>query len=613
MAHRTATRPPGATGPATSAARAAAVAAPGQRRRGRRRGPGRGRGRPDGQGRSAAGTRSPPPPPTDGRTDGADRLAGLVSVDRRHRLVTGAGRHDRCTRSTPMLAAHGLAMPNLGDIDAQTIAGALATGTHGTGAGYGCLSTFVEALDAGHRHRRGAALLRRRATRTSSRAARVGVGALGVVTEVTLRCVDAFILRADERPTPLADVLASLRRARRRQRPLRVLLVPVHRPGADQAQQPGAGRRPAAVAGCRGWLDDDFLANTVFGGACRLGRAVPALTPTISCGRRAGALRRAPTPTAPTWSSARRAGSASWRWSTACPAPPCPRRSPALRRDHRRAAVQGALPGRGAVHRRRRHLAVARVRAGQRVHRHPPVRRHAVRAVLPGASRRSATPLGGRPHWGKLHYRDAGVAAPGVPALRRLPGACATSSTRTGSSPTPTPTRSSAPDPLAAARPTGPRCRSADAVAFAGVGLLRPARSPSSRRPSSRRRLLGGGLLRGGLLRRGLLRGRLLGRRAFFAGGLLRAPPSCAAAGPLARFSASISLASLDGQRLERLAAPQRRVGLAVGHVRAEPAVLDHQRLLGDRVVAHLAQRRRGGPALPRSSARPAAPAPRPG
>ena len=38
-------------------------------------------------------------------------------------------------------------MPNLGDIDVQTIAGALATGTHGTGAGYGCLSTFVEALE----------------------------------------------------------------------------------------------------------------------------------------------------------------------------------------------------------------------------------------------------------------------------------------------------------------------------------------------------------------------------------------------------------------------------------------------------------------------------------
>ena len=41
-------------------------------------------------------------------------------------------------------------------------------------------------------------------------AARVGVGALGVITEVTLRVVDAFTLRAEERPERLADVLAGL-------------------------------------------------------------------------------------------------------------------------------------------------------------------------------------------------------------------------------------------------------------------------------------------------------------------------------------------------------------------------------------------------------------------
>ena len=34
-----------------------------------------------------------------------------------------------------LLAENGLALPNLGDIDAQTIAGAVSTGTHGTGAG----------------------------------------------------------------------------------------------------------------------------------------------------------------------------------------------------------------------------------------------------------------------------------------------------------------------------------------------------------------------------------------------------------------------------------------------------------------------------------------------
>ncbi len=41
----------------------------------------------------------------------------------------------------------GRALTNLGDIDAQTIAGALSTGTHGTGAGFGGIATQVRALE----------------------------------------------------------------------------------------------------------------------------------------------------------------------------------------------------------------------------------------------------------------------------------------------------------------------------------------------------------------------------------------------------------------------------------------------------------------------------------
>ena len=45
-----------------------------------------------------------------------------------------------------LLAEHGLAMPNLGDIDAQTVAGAISTGTHGTGAAHSTLASCVEAV-----------------------------------------------------------------------------------------------------------------------------------------------------------------------------------------------------------------------------------------------------------------------------------------------------------------------------------------------------------------------------------------------------------------------------------------------------------------------------------
>src|SRR3954469_4507134 len=114
-----------------------------------------------------------------------------------------------------------------------------------------------------------------------------------------------------------------------------------------------------------------------------------------------------------------------------------------------------------------------------------------------------------------------------------------------------------------------------------------------------RRRLLGCRFLRGGLLRRGFLRRGLLGgllrrRRGGGGGRLLRGR----LLGTLARRRRTLGallrehLARLlDRQRADLLATPQRRVVLAVRDVRAEAAVLDGQRLVGQRVVAHFAQR----------------------
>ncbi|MDG4807379.1 D-arabinono-1,4-lactone oxidase [Micromonospora sp. WMMD1120] len=209
-------------------------------------------------------------------------LSGLdtpARVDVANRLVTVPAGMTLHTLNG-LLARHGLALPNLGDIDAQTVAGAISTGTHGTGAGYGCLSTFVEAVTVvtgtGE-------VLRCSADEHPDvlAAARVSLGALGVLVEVTLRCVDAFVLHAHERPAPLADVLGDL-----------PALIGGHDhvefywfPYTERVQVKTNDRVPAddrPLPRWRGWLDDDFLSNTVFAGACRLGRTVPALAPTIS-------------------------------------------------------------------------------------------------------------------------------------------------------------------------------------------------------------------------------------------------------------------------------------------------------------------------------------------
>jgi L-gulono-1,4-lactone dehydrogenase len=206
-----------------------------------------------------------------------DRMTSPVRVDATTRQATvpaGMRLHDL----NALLASHGLALPNLGDIDVQTVSGALATGTHGTGAGFGCLSTFIAELElvtaAGEivRCAPGSALFD---------AARVNIGALGVVSEVTLQCVEAFTLRADERPASLADVWPELDSLIAENDHFEFYWFPY----TDRVQIKRNNRVPAAdtpLPGWRRWLDDEFLSNTVFEGACRLGRAAPRLVPSIS-------------------------------------------------------------------------------------------------------------------------------------------------------------------------------------------------------------------------------------------------------------------------------------------------------------------------------------------
>src|SRR4051812_5634468 len=117
--------------------------------------------------------------------------AGIVLADLNERL------HDL-----------GLAMENLGDIDCQTIAGAISTATHGTGARLRNISAQVEAIELVTAD----GSVRELSTTSDPdllRAARVGVGALGAISAVTLRAVPAFTLHRIDEPRPLDEVLSA--------------------------------------------------------------------------------------------------------------------------------------------------------------------------------------------------------------------------------------------------------------------------------------------------------------------------------------------------------------------------------------------------------------------
>ena len=135
-------------------------------------------------------------------------LDGLANV---HDLDTDSGRVRvgagiRLRDLNPHLKAAGLAMPNLGDIDYQSVAGAIATSTHGTGLGFRSIADGVVGL----RMVVGDGTVVNCDQTTDPdllHVARVGLGALGIVTEVTLVCVPAFNLKAVEEVLPVDEVV----------------------------------------------------------------------------------------------------------------------------------------------------------------------------------------------------------------------------------------------------------------------------------------------------------------------------------------------------------------------------------------------------------------------
>src|SRR4051794_14253029 len=214
--------------------------------------------------------------PTDGTLLSLERMDRVLDVDRAGRLVraqAGIG----LRRLVREFHRHGLALPNLGDVDAQSLGGALATGTHGTGVRLGNLSSAVTALEL---------VLADGSERVVDAgdelaAARVGLGALGVVVAVTLRCVPAFRLHAVDEPRPLEAVLDELDAHVEGNDHFELFTFP-HSPLAltrtnNRTDAPASPRHPR-----REWLQDVALDNHGFGLVNRLARRAPRAIPTLN-------------------------------------------------------------------------------------------------------------------------------------------------------------------------------------------------------------------------------------------------------------------------------------------------------------------------------------------
>jgi L-gulono-1,4-lactone dehydrogenase len=214
---------------------------------------------------------------TEGLLVHLDRMAQIRSLDVPSGQVTVEGGMP-LHRLNAALDAHGLAMANLGDIDVQTIAGAISTGTHGTGHGLGGLATQVMGLELVDAEGKLVQCSAEESPKTFA-AARIGLGALGVVTAVTLQCVPAFALRAVEAPMPLAEVLEGFDELADGSDHFEFYWFPhTKRTLTKRNNRVPAGEPMKPLSRLRSWVDDEFLSNTVFGWTQGVTARVPRLT-----------------------------------------------------------------------------------------------------------------------------------------------------------------------------------------------------------------------------------------------------------------------------------------------------------------------------------------------
>ncbi len=217
--------------------------------------------------------------PTDGTLISLGRMNQVLDVDHASGLVrveAGITIHDL----NLALDRHGLAMENLGDIDKQSIAGATATGTHGTGATLRNLSSQLHAVEL-MRADGSLVTLDKASDPDGWRAARVSLGALGVVTAVTIKTVPNFRLRGADGPLRLDQALEQVDRLVADNDHFEMYWFPYSETALlrrnNRTWDPATKR-----SALRAYLEDIVLVNHGLGGFSRLGRRLPRLIPQLN-------------------------------------------------------------------------------------------------------------------------------------------------------------------------------------------------------------------------------------------------------------------------------------------------------------------------------------------
>ncbi|MFD9319077.1 D-arabinono-1,4-lactone oxidase [Streptomyces sp. NPDC060053] len=219
---------------------------------------------------------------TDGVLIRPQLLTGIRNIDRDNMTVTvEAG--TPLKRLNLALAREGLSLTNMGDIMEQTVSGATSTGTHGTGRESASIAAQIKGLELVTAD--GSVLTCSEKGTEEERAlfaaARIGLGALGIVTAITFAVEPVFLLTAREEPMPLDKVLADFDELWAENEHFEFYWFPHTGSTNTKRNNRSAGPREP-VSRVSSWIEDEFLSNGVFQVAQWVGRAAPATIPTIA-------------------------------------------------------------------------------------------------------------------------------------------------------------------------------------------------------------------------------------------------------------------------------------------------------------------------------------------
>ncbi|MFC5470978.1 D-arabinono-1,4-lactone oxidase [Cohnella suwonensis] len=207
-----------------------------------------------------------------------DRMQGIVRIDREERTaVVWAG--TKLKALGHLLHNEGLAQENLGDIDVQSIAGAISTGTHGTGTQLGNLATQVIGLTIVNG--RGKVL---ECSETSHpdlfKALQISLGVMGIIVQVKLRLQPSYVMAFESKKMTLDEILQNLEALRQNNRHFGFFWFPYTR--MCQVKLWNVTDQPAEEHKIRDFINDRLFENTFFGLLSELCRMFPSVSGAMS-------------------------------------------------------------------------------------------------------------------------------------------------------------------------------------------------------------------------------------------------------------------------------------------------------------------------------------------